>query len=65
MLTDERRQQVITNSGEAKYTEMVAMLRDPNTIELTESVIIPTFLRQAANALAACQPAPALAVPAG
>jgi homoserine O-succinyltransferase len=47
MLTDERRQQVITNFGEAKYHEMVAMLRDPETIELTESVIIPTFLRRA------------------
>lgn len=47
MLTDERREQVIANHGEAKYHEMVAMLRDPDTIELTESVIVPTFLRQA------------------
>ena len=47
MLTDEKRQQVITTYGEAKYHEMVTMLRDPDTIELTESIIVPTFLRQA------------------
>lgn len=52
MLTDERRAQVITSFGEAKYHEMVAMLRNPDTIELTESVIVPTFLRQAVGALA-------------
>ena len=48
MLTEEKRAQVIANHGEVKYHEMVAMLRDPDTIELTESVIIPTFLRRAA-----------------
>lgn len=51
MLTNEKREQVIANHGEAKYHEMVAMLRDPDTIELTESIIIPTFLRQAAQQL--------------
>jgi homoserine O-succinyltransferase/O-acetyltransferase len=49
LLTDEKKQQVITNHGEAKYHEMVAMLRNPDTIELTESVIVPNFLRQAAS----------------
>ncbi len=47
MLTDERKQQVITAYGEDKYHEMVRLLADPTTIELTESVIVPTFLRQA------------------
>ncbi|HEX8657704.1 MAG TPA: GMP synthase [Hymenobacter sp.] len=47
MLTDERKQQVITAYGEAKYEEMVHLLADPNTIERTESVIVPTFIRRA------------------
>ncbi|GAA4355697.1 hypothetical protein GCM10023185_18780 [Hymenobacter saemangeumensis] len=47
MLTDEKKQQVIANHGEAKYYEMVRLLADPDTIELTESVIVPTFLRRA------------------
>lgn len=51
MLTDVRKQQVITAYGEDKYHEMVRLLADPNTIELTESIIIPTFLRRALAAL--------------
>ena len=47
MLTDERKQQVITAYGEEKYHEMVRLLADPDTIELTESIIVPTFLRRA------------------
>lgn len=47
MLTDERKQQVITTYGEAKYHEMVRLLADPTTIEHTESVVVPTFLRRA------------------
>jgi len=50
--TDEKRNQIIANHGEEKYEEMVRLLQDPNTIELTESVIIPAFLRQAITALA-------------
>lgn len=51
MLTDERKQQVVKAYGEDKYHEMVRLLADPDTIELTESVIIPTFLRRALAAL--------------
>lgn len=51
MLTDVRKQQVITAYGEDKYHEMVRLLADPDTIELTESIIIPTFLRRALAAL--------------
>ena len=47
MLTDERKQQVITAYGEDKYDEMMRLLPDPGTIELTESIIVPTFLRNA------------------
>lgn len=59
MLTAARRAQVITTYGEAKYHEMVAMLRDPDTIELTESVIMPTFLRLALSHLTGAGAAPA------
>ena len=47
MLTEERKQQVITAYGEAKYEEMVRLLADPATIEHTGSIILPTFLRRA------------------
>ena len=47
MLTEEKKQQVVANHGEAKYNEMVRLLADPTTIELTESVVVPTFLRRA------------------
>jgi homoserine O-succinyltransferase/O-acetyltransferase len=43
----EKKQAVIDNYGEAKYDEMLASLRDPDKIELTESVVLPGFLRQA------------------
>ncbi|TPG61726.1 type 1 glutamine amidotransferase [Hymenobacter nivis] len=56
MLTDERKQQVITAYGEDKYHEMVRLLADPTTIELTEGIVVPTFLR-----LAMAQLAPELA----
>lgn len=51
MKTEEKRQQVVENHGEEKYQEMVARLQDPNTLELTDSVILPTFLRTAIEAL--------------
>ena len=47
MLTDERKQQVVTAYGEEKYHDMVRLLSDPDAIERTESVIVPTFLRRA------------------
>ncbi|MCK8494034.1 homoserine O-succinyltransferase [Spirosoma sp. RP8] len=46
-LTDEKRNQIVTNFGQEKYDEMVAYLQDPDKIALTESVILPGFLRQA------------------
>ena len=46
-MTDSKRNQVVTNFGQQKYDEMVAYLQDPDKIALTESVILPDFLRQA------------------
>jgi homoserine O-succinyltransferase len=51
MLTDERKQQVITAYGEDKYHEMVRLLATSGTIDLTESIIVPTFLQRALAAL--------------
>ena len=45
-LSDEKRNQVITNFGQQKYDEMVAYLQDPDKIALTESVILPGFLKR-------------------
>jgi GMP synthase-like glutamine amidotransferase len=56
MLTDERKEQVITTYGEEKYHEMVELLSDPSTIEYTESVIVPNFLQQAIEHIGAFAP---------
>ena len=45
---EEKRQQVISVYGEAKYRNMVEHLNDPDKIMLTESVLIPSFLQHAA-----------------
>ena len=47
MRTAERKQQVVTTYGADKYEEMVRLLADPSTIEATEAVIVPGFLRRA------------------
>lgn len=46
-MKDEKRNQIVQNFGQAKYDDMVAYLQDPDKIALTESVILPGFLRQA------------------
>ena len=46
-MQDEKRSQIIKNFGQDKYNDMVAYLQDPDKIALTESVILPGFLRQA------------------
>ncbi|MCY7352763.1 MAG: GMP synthase [Cytophagaceae bacterium] len=48
---EEKRQQVISVYGEAKYWDMVEHLNDPDKIMLTESVLIPSFLHDAARHL--------------
>jgi hypothetical protein len=57
MLTAERKQQVVSTYGEAKYEEMVRLLANPDTIERTESVIVPTFLRRALAQIGQLSPA--------
>ena len=47
----EVREKVIHNHGEAKLNDMIEHLNDPEKILLTESVILPTFLRTAAEHL--------------
>jgi homoserine O-succinyltransferase len=51
MLTEERKQQVIIAYGEDKYHDMVRLLADPEAIERTENVLVPTFLRRALSQL--------------
>lgn len=43
----DKREQIVSQYGEAKYDEMVDSLRDPDKIELTEAVLLPGFLRTA------------------
>ncbi len=50
-MTDEKRNQIVTNFGQEKYDEMVAYLQDPDKIALTGSVILPGFLRRAIGIL--------------
>lgn len=51
-LKEEKRNQIVQNFGQAKYDDMVSYLQDPDKIALTESVILPGFLRQAIATLA-------------
>jgi homoserine O-succinyltransferase len=51
-MTQEKRDHIVRNFGQEKYDDMVAYLQDPTKIALTESVILPSFLRQAIQALA-------------
>lgn len=46
-LLEEKRHQIVKNFGQAKYDDMMAYLQDPTKIALTESVILPGFLRGA------------------
>lgn len=51
-LKDEKRNHIISNFGQEKYDDMVSYLQDPDKIALTESIILPGFLRNAIQALA-------------
>lgn len=48
---EDKKQQVITEHGLERYNTMIADLKDPNKIEHTQQVILPTFLRAAIEAL--------------
>ena len=48
-LRGDKKASIIAAHGEAKYNDMIAHLNDPDKILLTESVILPTFLKNALN----------------
>ncbi|ADB37365.1 type 1 glutamine amidotransferase [Spirosoma linguale] len=50
-LQPEKRNHIVLNFGQEKYDDMVSYLQDPDKIPLTESVILPGFLRQAIRSL--------------
>ncbi|MBC7721655.1 MAG: GMP synthase, partial [Pedobacter sp.] len=49
--TDDKKQAVITEHGEAKWASMVEQLQDPDKILYTYSHIIPNFLNEAVGSL--------------
>ena len=46
-LREDKKASIINNHGEEKYNDMIAHLNDPDKILMTESAIIPTFLKSA------------------
>lgn len=50
-LKEEKKELVIKHHGEEKYYEIISRLDDPDKIMLTESIIIPNFLKKAAENL--------------
>ncbi len=56
MQTEERRKHIVKLFGQRKYDDMVDYLQDPNKIALTESVILPGFLRRALRAQKVTKP---------
>ncbi len=51
LLHTEKKQQIIDLHGQAKYTEMLAFLEEPEKLARTQNEIIPSFLYHAVNAL--------------
>ena len=56
-LQEDKKNTIISNHGQAKYNDMIANLNDPDKILMTESVVIPTFLKNALNKVQILQPA--------
>jgi len=46
-IREDKKASIIANHGEQKYSDMITHLNDPDKILMTESVIIPTFLKNA------------------
>jgi len=53
--TEEKKKLVIDNFGEEKYYQIIDHLDDPDKIPLTESIILPKFLENAAETLLGVQ----------
>ena len=49
--SDEKKKAVIKTHGLEKYNDMIDKLDDPDKIILTESIIIPTFLKKATESI--------------
>lgn len=49
--TDDKKKAVIKTHGLEKYNDMIDKLDDPDKILLTESIIIPTFLKNASDSI--------------
>lgn len=56
-LREDKKTSIIANYGEQKYNEMITHLNDPDKILMTESVIIPSFLKAALSKLKSSQEA--------
>ncbi len=50
-LQEEKKATVIKHHGKAKYYDMLEHLEDPDKIMLTESIMIPTFLKNASDSI--------------
>lgn len=46
-LREDKKTSIISAHGEAKYNDMIEHLNDPDKISMTESVILPAFLKNA------------------
>jgi len=55
-LQEDKRNTIIANHGEAKYNDMITNLNDPEKILMTESVVIPSFLKNALNKIQIAHP---------
>lgn len=51
LLKDEKKNSIIGNHGEEKYTDMLESLDDPARIRFTQSVILPNFLNEAVQSV--------------
>jgi homoserine O-succinyltransferase/O-acetyltransferase len=48
-MREDKKATIIANHGESKYNEMIEHLNDPDKILMTESIVIPAFLKRAAE----------------
>ncbi len=46
-LNEDKKEAIIKAHGEARYNDMIEHLNDPDKISMTESAVIPDFLKNA------------------
>lgn len=59
-LREDKKKSIVANHGEDKYNDMIEHLNDPEKILMTESVILPSFLKNAMVKSLSGEQAPAL-----